>query len=85
MLTDVGVRISMDGRGRCMDDIFIERLWRSLKYEAVYLVELTDGFHARRVIDDWMAFYNTDRPHSALGGATPNEVYGPMKQQRMAA
>ncbi len=85
LLRKAGVRISMDGRGRCMDNIFIERLWRSLKYEAVYLVELTDGFHARRVIDDWMAFYNTERPHSALGGATPNEAYGPMKQERLAA
>ncbi len=45
-LTDAGVEISMDGRGRCMDNIFIERLWRSLKYEAVYLHELTDGFRA---------------------------------------
>ncbi len=59
--------------------------WRSLKHDAVYLVDLTDGFHARRVIDDWMAFCNTNRPHSALGGATPNEAYGPTKPQRMAA
>ena len=47
-LKDAGVAISMDGRGRCMDNIFIERLWRSLKYEAVYLHELTDGFKAER-------------------------------------
>ena len=52
------VRISMDGRGRCLDNIFIERLWRSLKYEAVYLHELTDGFEARRLIDEWIGFYN---------------------------
>ena len=48
-LREAGIRISMDGRGRCMDNIFIERLWRSLKYEAVYLHEIADGFTARRV------------------------------------
>ena len=74
-LKDAGVAISMDGRGRCMDNIFIERLWRSLKYEAVYLHELTDGFAAERVIGEWIAFYNTERPHSALDGATPAEAY----------
>ena len=76
VLKDAGVAISMDGRGRCMDNIFIERLWRSLKYEAVYLHELTDGFKAERVIRDWIEFYNTERPHSALGGRTPAEAYG---------
>ena len=76
VLKDAGVTISMDGRGRCMDNIFIERLWRSLKYEAIYLHELTDGFVAMRVIDEWIGFYNTERPHSALDGATPAEAYG---------
>ena len=75
-LTDAGIRISMDGRGRFMDNIFIERLWRSLKYEAVYLHELTDGFRAERVIAEWIGFYNTERPHSALAGQTPAEAYG---------
>jgi putative transposase len=75
VLRDAGVAISMDGRGRCMDNIFIERLWRSLKYEAVYLHELTDGFKADRVIGDWIGFYNSERPHSALGGCTPAEAY----------
>lgn len=70
------VTISMDGRGRCMDNIFIERLWRSLKYEAVYLHELTDGFRADRVIGDWVSFYNTERPHSVHAGQTPAEAYG---------
>ena len=74
-LKNAGVAISMDGRGRCMDNIFIERLWRSLKYEAVYLHELSDGFAAQRVIARWMDFYNTQRPHSALGGSTPAEAY----------
>jgi putative transposase len=58
-----------------MDNIFIERLWRSLKYEAVHLHELTDGFHAERVIAEWIGFYNTERPHSSLGGRTPGEVH----------
>ena len=74
-LREAGIRISMDGRGRCLDNIFIERLWRSLKYEAVYLGELADGFEARRVIGEWIDFYNTERPHSALGGKTPAEAY----------
>ena len=75
-LKDADVAISMDGRGRYMDNIFIERLWRSLKYEAVYLHELTDGFRAERVIGEWVDFYNTERPHSALAGATPAEAHG---------
>jgi len=81
VLKDAQVTISMDGRGRCLDNIFIERLWRSLKYEAVYLHELTDGFVAQRVIGEWIGFYNTARPHSALDGKTPAEAYcarGPM-------
>ena len=76
VLGDASVAISMDGRGRCIDNIFIERLWRSLKYEAVYLHELTDGFKAERVIGAWIDFYNTERPHSALDGQTPAEAYG---------
>ena len=75
-LGDAGVAISMDGRGRYLDNIFIERLWRSLKYEAVYLHELTDGFKAERIIGEWIDFYNTERPHSALDGQTPAEAYG---------
>ena len=65
----------MDGRGRCLDNVFIERLWRSLKYEALYLRELKDGFEAQRVIAQWLEFYNEERPHSALDGRTPGEVY----------
>ncbi len=75
VLKGAEVTISMDGRGRCMDNIFIERLWRSLKYEAVYLHELSDGFVAERVIGDWIAFYNSERPHSAMAGRTPAEAY----------
>ena len=74
-LQAAGIRISMDGRGRFTDNIFIERLWRSLKYEAIYLHEIADGLAARRVIADWIGFYNTERPHMALGGRTPAEAY----------
>ncbi len=76
VLKGADITISMDGRGRCMDNIFIERLWRSLKYEAIYLHELTDGFKAEWVIGEWIDFYNTERPHSSFDGRTPAEVYG---------
>ena len=59
----------MDGRGRCMDNIFIERLRRSLEYETVYLHESADGFAARRAIGEWIGFYNTERPHLGAGRA----------------
>jgi len=55
-------------------NIFIERLWRSLKQEAVYLHELQDGFQAKRVIDGWIGFYNAERPHTALDKRTPNDA-----------
>jgi putative transposase len=84
-LTDANVRVSMDGRGRYLDNIFIERLWRSLKYEAIYLQDIADGFAAQRVIDEWMHFYNRQRPHTALGKRTPNEAYGNETDLRKAA
>ena len=84
-LTEAKVRVSMDGRGRCMDNIFIERLWRSLKYEALYLQDIADGFAAQRIIDDWMLFYNRERPHSALGKGTPDEAYGEETELKKAA
>ncbi len=88
VLSDANIKISMDGRGRCMDNIFIERLWRSLKYEAIYLHELTDGFVAKKVIREWITFYNTERPHSSFNGRTPDEVYslkGYQKEVELAA
>ena len=65
-----GALCSMDGRGRCLDNVFIERLWRSLKYEAVYLHELSDGFDAQRVIGHWMGFYTT-RVRTRRSAGTP--------------
>ena len=75
ILTDAGIRVSMDGRGRWMDNVFIERLWRSLKYECVYLNAFETGSEARAGIGQWIDYYNADRPHSALGGRTPEEAY----------
>ncbi|MGH8112916.1 MAG: IS3 family transposase, partial [Rhodanobacteraceae bacterium] len=75
VLTDAKVMISMDGRGRALDNIFVERLWRNVKYEDVYLkgyatiAELTLG------LTEYFAFYNGERPHQALGYRTPNQVY----------
>jgi putative transposase len=75
ILTEAKIKISMDGRGRYLDNIFIERLWRSLKQEAVYLHEITDGFQTKRIIDDWIGFYNSERPHTALDKRTPDIAY----------
>jgi putative transposase len=74
-LKEAGVRISMDGRGRFLDNIFIERLWRSLKYECVYLHAFSGGHDARMGIGHWIDFYNNRRPHTAHGGANPADVY----------
>ncbi|CBS87290.2 transposase of ISAli5, IS3 family subgroup IS150. ORFB [Azospirillum lipoferum 4B] len=86
LLTAAGIRVSMDGRGRWMDNVFIERLWRSMKYECAYLHAFETGSEARAGIGRWIDYYNADRPHSALGGRTPAEVYeGTLNQIRMAA
>jgi putative transposase len=75
VLKEAGVRISMDGKGRWMDNVFIERLWRSMKYEQVYLSEYATGSEARTGIGWWMHFYNERRPHSSLNDRTPDEAY----------
>src|SRR5664279_880921 len=74
-LASRGVRISMDGKGRYLDNIFIERLWRSLKYEEVYIKAYGSVPQARRNIGEWLAFYNDVRPHQALDYRTPREVF----------
>ena len=76
VLRDAEVRISMDGRGRWMDNVFIERLWRSLKYECVYLNAFETGSELRTGLGRWISYYNGQRPHSRLGGRTPDEVHG---------
>jgi putative transposase len=76
VLKQAGVKISMDGKGRWMDNVFIERLWRSLKYECVYLRDFEDGFQAEKEIGNWLKYYNEERPHSALmDDKTPMEEY----------
>ena len=75
VLKDAGVKISMDGRGQWMDNVMIERLWRSLKYECVYLQAFETGSQARTGIGGWIDYYNTSRPHSVFDGRTPEEVY----------
>ena len=70
-----GVRISMDGKGRFLDNIFIERLWRSLKYEEVFIKAYASVAEARRGIGGWLSFYNDERPHQALAYRTPRAVF----------
>ena len=74
-LLAAGIRISMDGRGRALDNIFNERLWRSVKYEEVYLHDYQSPREARRGIDRYLNFYNQERPHQSLAYLTPAQVY----------
>ena len=79
------IRISMDGKGRWMDNVFIERLWRSLKYECVYLNAFDNGCQARNKIGEWLTRYNQERPHSVFEGNTPYEVYSGTLKFKQAA
>lgn len=78
------VKISMDGKGRCIDNVFIERLWRSLKYEEVYLHSYDDITQARAAIRRYFDFYNHDRAHTALGYQTPAAFYDGLATRRAA-
>ncbi len=84
-LTEAGIKISMDGRGRYLYNIFIERLWRSLKQETIYLQELTDGYKTKKIIDEWINFYNSDRPHTALNRRVPDSACFGERQGQKAA
>jgi putative transposase len=85
-LKDADIRISMDGRGRWMDNVFIERLWRSLKYECVFLNAFETGSEAQFGIARWIGYYNAERPHSALASRTPDEVYATQaSEEKLAA
>ena len=79
------IRISMDGKGRWIDNVFIERLWRSLKYECVYLQAFADFREARDGIGAWVRYYTHERPHSAFGGLTPAEVHAGVQCLDLAA
>lgn len=75
VLKEADIKISMDGRGRALDNVFVERLWRSVKYEEVYLKDYEDVVAAIRGLREYFVFYNLERPHQALGYKTPWEVY----------
>jgi len=75
MLKEAGAKISMDGRGRALDNIFTERLWRTIKYEEVYIHEYQSPREARRRLKEYLRFYNEARPHQALEYRTPAEVH----------
>tara|TARA_R110000751_G_C13789264_1_gene481933 strand:+ start:4496 stop:4753 length:258 start_codon:yes stop_codon:yes gene_type:complete len=85
VLLDAKVRISMDGKGRWMDNVFIERLWRSLKYECIYMQAFENGSELRAGLRAWIDYYNAHRPHSALGGKTPAEAYAATAGYQAAA
>jgi putative transposase len=81
VLKNAGVEISMDGRGRWRDNIIVERLWRSLKYECIYLNAYESGSEARTGIGAWVELYNRRRPHSSLDDLTPHEAYWRLPRQ----
>lgn len=86
VLTEAKIKISMDGKGRWIDNRMIERLWRSLKYECVYLHAFEKGSEAKTGIGKWLAYYNAERPHSTHGILTPNEAYASKTEpMRLAA
>ena len=74
-LQGAGIRISMDGRGRALDNVMVERLWRSVKYEEIYLWDYADGKEAWQRLSWYFPFYNTERRHQGLSRKTPAEVY----------
>lgn len=74
-LESAGVRVSMDGRGRCLDNVFIERLWRSVKYEDIYLKDYESVPELEAGLENYICFYNEERPHQGLGYRTPAEIH----------
>ncbi len=85
MLANNGIAISMDGKGAWRDNVFVERLWRSVKYEEVYLHAYDSVSEARSSIGRYLDFYNGRRPHSSLDGTTPNQAYFNSLPLRVAA
>jgi putative transposase len=85
VLDGAGVRVSMDGKGRWVDNVFVERLWRSVKYENVYLHEYRNGIEAREQLAAYFDFYNRRRLHQALSYCTPDEVYFDTRHTEFAA
>ena len=81
-LEQAGVAVSMDGKGRVIDNVFVERLWRSVKYEEVYLKEYEDGWDAERSLETYFRFYCEERPHQGLDYRTPADLYEPRRRPR---
>lgn len=75
ILVEAGIKISMDGRGRALDNVWIERLWRTVKQEEVYIRDYLDGLEAHRGLERYFKFYNEDRLHSSLGYVSPGVIY----------
>jgi len=84
-LQENNIKISMDGKGRCMDNIFIERLWRSVKYEKIFLEEFETVPKLLAGLKEYFEFYNFERPHQSFSGKTPAEIYWGERVMRMAA
>lgn len=85
VLKESGIRISMDGKGQWTDNVFIERLWRSMKYECVYLYAFANMSEAKQRLANWFGYYDTERPHSCFGDITPGEVYAGTLTLELAA
>jgi len=85
VLQEAGVAISMDGMGRAIDNVLIERLWRTLKYDHVYLKPATSGNACRDGIDEFLTYYNDGRPHTSLNDETPDEVFYQARLNQRAA
>ena len=83
-LLAAGVKLSMDGKGRCLDNVFVERLWRTVKYEEIYLKSYTSLIDAHAQLDTYFQFYNERRPHKAHGGVPPAHVYRDLLQRKAA-
>ncbi len=85
MLLDREIKISMDGRGRALDNVFVERLWRSVKYEDIYLKEYCDVTDLKKGLTNYFEFYNTKRPHQSLGYQTPFWVHYKREEKKKCA
>ena len=86
LLNDNGIQISMDGKGAWRDNVFVERLWKSVKYEEVYLKAYDSVSAAKANLSTYFSFYNTRRPHQSLDGKTPDTIYfAGLPQERIAA
>ena len=83
-LTEASIEISIDGRGRATDNFFFERLWRTVKYEEIYLKEYSTGVETSSSLNRFFHYYEFNRPHQGLGNQTPWEVYRPKRQKQPA-